>query len=48
MNLSINHKKPIGNGILTCLNKEQAIARLNKGAEASKAVINVLTNEPTK
>ncbi len=24
MQLSIDHKKPIGNGIITCLNKEQA------------------------
>ena len=27
MNLSINSKKPIGNGILTCLNMKQAKAR---------------------
>ncbi|SVE55270.1 uncharacterized protein METZ01_LOCUS508124 [marine metagenome] len=32
MNLSITHKKPIGNGILTCLNKRQALKRLDKGA----------------
>ena len=30
MNLSINSKKPIGNGILTCLNMKQAKARKKK------------------
>ena len=45
MNLSIAHKKPIGNGILTCLNKGQALKRLNKGAEASNAVEQVFINE---
>ncbi len=44
MNLSITHKKPIGNGILTCLNKKQALKRLNKGAEASNAVEEVFIN----
>ena len=29
MNLSINYKKPIGNGIITCLNKKQALKRSN-------------------
>ena len=42
MNLSINSKKPIGNGILTCLNMKQAKARKKKGAEAATAVISVL------
>ena len=45
MNLSITHKKPIGNGILTCLNKRQALKRLDKGAEASSAVEQVFINE---
>jgi len=45
MNLSITHKKPIGNGILTCLNKRQAMKRLDKGAEASSAVEQVFINE---
>ena len=27
MNLSITYKKPIGNGIITCLNKKQALER---------------------
>ena len=42
MDLSINYKKPIGNGIITCLNMRQAKARKNKGAEAAKAVISIL------
>ena len=42
MNLSINSKKPIGNGILTCLNMRQAKARKKKGAEAAKAIVSVL------
>ena len=42
MNLSINSKKPIGNGILTCLNIKQAKARKKKGAEAANAIISVL------
>ena len=43
MNLSVNSKKPIGNGIITCLNKKQAKARGKKGKEAAKAVISVLS-----
>ena len=42
MNLSITHRKPIGNAVLTCLNKEQAIKRFDKGKEAAEAVISVL------
>ena len=48
MQLSINHKKPIGNGILTCLTKAQALARINKGIEASKAAIDLLENDTSK
>ena len=48
MNLSITYKKPIGNGIITCLNKKQAIARSsikkNKGKESAKAMIHLLKN----
>ena len=40
--LSILHRKPIGNGILNCLNKKQALKRLNKGKEAAEATISVL------
>ena len=42
MQLSINSNKPIGNGILTCLNMRQAKARVKKGIEASGAIISVL------
>ena len=42
MKLSINSKKPIGNGIITCLNMKQAKARKKKGAEAANAVLSVL------
>ena len=45
MKLSIDYKKPIGNGIITCLNKKQADARSNKkGREAAKAVISILSH----
>tara|TARA_B100001093_G_scaffold367314_1_gene352193 strand:- start:1563 stop:1949 length:387 start_codon:yes stop_codon:yes gene_type:complete len=43
MKLSIESNKPIGNGILTCLNMKQAIARKKKGAEAVKAILSVLS-----
>ena len=44
MNLSIDHKKPVMNGIITCLNKEQAKERADpkkkdKGGEAARAFI---------
>ena len=45
MDLAINSKKPIGNGILTCLNMKQAKARKKKGAEAANAVISVLSQK---
>ncbi|MAV62012.1 MAG: 6,7-dimethyl-8-ribityllumazine synthase [Candidatus Pelagibacter sp.] len=60
MKLSIDYKKPIGNGIITALNKLQAIQRsgndssskvqkkIGKGAEAAKAVLAVLKNGPKK
>ena len=54
MKLSIENKKPIGNGIITALNQDQARARCGsydvkvhikngKGEEAAKAVIAVLS-----
>ena len=43
LNISVINKKPIGNGIITCLNKKQAIARSKKGAEAANAMISVLS-----
>ena len=43
MNIAIESKKPIGNGIITCLNMRQAKARKKKGIEAANAVISVLS-----
>ena len=43
MTLSISSKKPVGNGVITCLNKTQAAARGKKGSEAAEAVISVLS-----
>ena len=50
MKLSIESKKPIGNGILTCLNKDQAVDRAdksnkNKGKEAADAAIELLIGD---
>ena len=45
MKLTIQSKKPIGNGIITCLNMKQAKARKRKGAEASKAIISILSQK---
>ena len=47
MDLSININKPIGFGVLTCENIEQALERsdpnkLNKGAEAAKACLELM------
>ena len=41
--LSVTSKKPIGNGVLTCLNRKQANQRYNKGKEAAKAVITIIS-----
>ena len=46
MKLSIENKKPIGNGIITCLNLKQALARRKKGHEAAAALLSVL--DPVK
>ena len=45
MDLSIINKKPIGNGIITCLNMKQAKDRGKKGAEAADAVNSVLSQK---
>ena len=45
MQLSLLSKKPIGNGIITCLNMKQAIARKKKGAEAANATLSVLSQK---
>ena len=47
MDLAIVHGKPIGNGIITTLNKIQALERSNprkknKGGEAAEAMLSVL------
>ena len=46
INLWIQSKKPIGNAILTCNNKKQAVKRADpnkkdKGGDAAKAIISV-------
>ena len=43
MTLSITAKKPVGNGVITCLNKKQAVARGKKGSESAEAVLSVLS-----
>ena len=43
MNISVESKKPVGNGIITCLNKNQAIVRGKKGREAANAVKIILS-----
>jgi len=45
MKISVESKKPIGNGIITCLNMNQAKARKKKGREAAAAVISVLSQQ---
>ena len=45
MDISVNQKKPVGNGIITCLNMRQAEARKNKGAEAANAVVSILSQK---
>ena len=45
MNISVESKKPVGNGIITCLNMVQANARKKKGAEAAEAVVSVLSQK---
>tara|TARA_B100001057_G_scaffold487943_1_gene571446 strand:- start:1600 stop:2025 length:426 start_codon:yes stop_codon:yes gene_type:complete len=56
LNLSVDFKKPIGNGIITALNLSQARQRSNKslnkkpnkGSEAANAVISIYKNGPKK
>ena len=43
MKISVDYRKPIGNGILTCLNMVHAKKRSKKGAEAAEAVKSVLS-----
>ena len=56
LSLTINYDKPIGNGIITALNINQAKNRSiknkknksNKGSESANAVVMILKNEPKK
>ena len=55
LSLSIKYNKPIGNGVITALNLNQAKQRSkknsnkqNKGSEAAYAVISILKNGPKK
>ena len=56
LNLSVTYNKPIGNGVITALNLNQAKHRSkknkhnksNKGSEAANAVISILKNGPKK
>ena len=56
LNLSITFNKPIGNGIITAYNINQAFHRCkstrnkkpNKGSEAANAVMSILENGPKK
>ena len=56
LNLSIKYNKPIGNGVITALNLNQANQRSkktkfnkpNKGSEAANAVMSILKNGPKK
>ena len=41
--ISINSKKPVGNGIITCFNYNQAVKRKFKGKEAADAVLSILS-----
>ena len=50
MDISIKSKKPIGFGILTCNNLDQAkirssISKKNKGKEVASAIISILRNK---
>ena len=48
MQLSILNKKPIGNAVITCLDKDQAKKRIFKGEKAASAVLDVLDNSYLK
>ena len=51
MSISVTYGKPVGNGIITAYNRNQALKRSgrnNKGLEAAKAVLSILKNEPKR
>ena len=45
MKISVDSKKPIGNGIITCLNMNQAKRSKVKGSEAINAVQEILKDD---
>ena len=45
MDISVSQKKPVGNGIITCLNMKQAKARIYKDAEAANEVVTILSQK---
>ena len=48
MELSVIHKKPIGNALITAYTKSQAKKRTQKGLEAAVAIKEILNNEPKR
>tara|TARA_B100000902_G_scaffold115431_1_gene116307 strand:+ start:4272 stop:4697 length:426 start_codon:yes stop_codon:yes gene_type:complete len=56
LNLSVKYNKPICNGIITALNRSQALTRSkntnnnksNKGSEAANAILKIFKNGPKK
>ena len=55
LSISIKYNKPVGNGVITALNLNQAKQRSkvnsnkpNKGSEAANAVMSILKNGPKK
>mgnify|MGYP001249673959 CR=1 FL=1 len=45
MKISVVNKKPIGNGIITCLNMKQAKARKKKRSRGSRCCLSVLSQK---
>lgn len=45
MKISIDKNKPIGNGVVTCLDMSQAKKRIKKASEAAKVLTLLLNNE---
>ena len=45
MKLYVDNRKPIGNGIITCLNMKQAVVRKKKGREAAEAVMSIFSQK---
>ena len=45
MTLSITTKKPVGNGVITCLSKKQAVEHGKKGSEAAETYYQFFFNK---